>query len=87
MLRLISFVVGTALLVFPDIVSGTQVALFADEPATQTPTYGFALTVNHVAVSVRYSDGSFEDLGRVEVSDEYSEMMKRLSKPEAQHPA
>ncbi|EHL00158.1 hypothetical protein M7I_3926 [Glarea lozoyensis 74030] len=36
-------------------------------------------------LSLRNPDGSFEDIGRVEGSDEYISMMKRLSAPSAKH--
>jgi hypothetical protein len=85
MFKAIIFLVGGAVLGLAGVVPNSQIALITDEP-TDTPTYGFALTVNHVAVSVRYSDGSFKDLGRIKASEEYIEMMKRLSKPETQHP-
>lgn len=85
MFKAMILLLGSAALGFAGVVADSQITLMTDEP-TDTPTYGFALTVNHAAVSVRYSDGSFRDLGRIEASEEYIEMMKRLSKPEKQHP-
>ncbi|KAF2831520.1 hypothetical protein CC86DRAFT_140294 [Ophiobolus disseminans] len=53
---------------------------------SEISTVGIALTVDHATASVRYQNGTFEDLGRVEANAEYKELMRRLSSPDACHP-
>lgn len=46
---------------------------------------GVALTANHASVT-RRCNGTFADLGRVEASKEYTEMIQRLTDWGTQHP-
>lgn len=47
------------------------------------PGVGVSLTARYGIVSLRKDDGTFEDVGSVEGGEDYAEMMKRLSTPQA----
>jgi len=49
------------------------------------PGVGVSLTVQYAVVSLRHDDGTFEDVGRVEGSEEYVEMMRGYSAPVPQY--
>jgi hypothetical protein len=57
-----------------------------DTTSSETLTVGFALTVDDAAAVVRYNNGSFQDLVRLEASDVYLQLMRRLSSQSSQHP-
>ncbi|KAH7078085.1 hypothetical protein BKA63DRAFT_279190 [Paraphoma chrysanthemicola] len=46
---------------------------------------GIALTANHAALSCKHTNGSFEDLGRIEGTAEYIALMRRLSSWDSWH--
>lgn len=64
----------------------TQYPIRTAKHRCENSTVGIALTVDHATASIRYENGSFADLGRVEASDEYKELMQRLASPDARHP-
>lgn len=45
---------------------------------------GVSLTASYGVVSLRNDDGTFEDVGCIESVKDYTEMIERLSAPEAQ---
>jgi len=67
-------------LLFPSRGANTNRAAAGDMPGV-----GISLTVDYAVLSLRREGGSFENVGRVQGSDEYVKMMQRLSTPEAQH--
>jgi hypothetical protein len=76
------------LLVLASVASCAQHPILANEPAGAfaDAKVGIALTIDHATISVRFENGSFADLGRVEANDEYKTVMWRLSSPSAWHP-
>jgi hypothetical protein len=62
-----------------------QYVLYADDQLSNNSIIGIALTVDHATVSIRHSNGSFEDWGRVEAKTEYIDIMHRLSLPSSSH--
>lgn len=48
------------------------------------PGVGISLTASYGIVSLRKDDGTFEDVGCIESVEGYTEMIERLSAPEAQ---
>ncbi|KGO52914.1 hypothetical protein PEX2_048130 [Penicillium expansum] len=58
-----------------------------DRKMSSKPSIGISLTAAYGTISLRHSDGSFEDLARVEGDSSYIEMMRRLSSPAASHPS
>lgn len=48
------------------------------QPGPDDPQLGIALTVDYATASIRHPDGSFTDLGRVDGSVKYKEMMQRF---------
>ncbi|KAH7070207.1 hypothetical protein FB567DRAFT_554722 [Paraphoma chrysanthemicola] len=47
---------------------------------------GIALTANHAALSCKHTNGSFEDLGRIDGTAEYIALIRRLSSWDSWHP-
>ncbi|KAF2875121.1 hypothetical protein BDV95DRAFT_591851 [Massariosphaeria phaeospora] len=70
--------VQTRLAKFLNLGPGPPAALYA---------LGISLTANHGTVSIRYKDGSFEDVGRVKGDKAYLKLMRRLSLRYSQHPS
>ena len=56
-----------------------------EKPTSMSPVVGISLTANHATAVVRWPDGTFENLGRVEASKAYVKMMRRLSLPSSVH--
>lgn len=83
MLRVILAVAGLAILSLA-ISFSRNVALMPDS-TSQLPVIGLALTANHATASVRWPDGTFKNLGRVESTTEYLQLMQRLSLPSSMH--
>jgi hypothetical protein len=54
--------------------------------AESVQVVGIALTANHATASRRYSNGTFDDLGRVEASKEYIELIEALTSWGSEHP-
>ncbi|KAG9238983.1 hypothetical protein BJ875DRAFT_479866 [Amylocarpus encephaloides] len=50
-----------------------------------TPAVGIAFTATYGTISIRHPDGSFEDIGRIDASEQYISMIQRLSSPEKKH--
>jgi hypothetical protein len=48
------------------------------------PGVGVSLTASYGVVSLRRDDGTFEDVGRIEGDEDYTQMIQRLSAPETQ---
>jgi hypothetical protein len=48
---------------------------------------GISLTASYGTVSIRRSDGSFTDIGRVDGDQIYVDMMRRFSLLSSEHPA
>lgn len=57
-----------------------------DRSAIGSHIIGLALTANHVTVSSRAPDGSFKDLGRIEGSEEYVDLIRRFTSWDTAHP-
>jgi hypothetical protein len=56
-------------------------------PSARSVALGISLTASYGLVSVRYHDGSYEDIGRIDGSHEYLDMMRRFALPSSSHPA
>ena len=54
--------------------------------SADTLTVGFALTVDHATATIRHNSTFFEDLAKVEASEEYIKLMQRFSLWSSQHP-
>jgi len=83
MLRVILAIAGLA--IFSLAISFSRHAALMPDSTSQLPVIGLALTANHATASVRWPDGTFKDLGRVESSTEYLQLMQRLSLPTSMH--
>jgi hypothetical protein len=55
--------------------------------STTSVALGISLTARYDLVSVRYQDASYEDIGRIEESQNYLDMMRQFSLPSSSHPA
>ena len=84
MSKMISIILAFAL--SPLLVACTQTVLSLDETASNQPTVGFALTVDHIVASVRWNNVSTEDLVESKASEEYIELMRHFSHPSSKHP-
>jgi len=54
--------------------------------SADTLTVGFALTVDHATATIRHNSTFFEDLAKVEASEEYIKLMQKFSLWSSQHP-
>ncbi|KAI5456711.1 hypothetical protein BGZ63DRAFT_396038 [Mariannaea sp. PMI_226] len=57
------------------------------EGAPQRPGIGISLTASYGTISIRHVNGSIHNIGRIDGSDQYISLMKRLSNPEKRHPS
>ena len=56
-----------------------------EKPTSKSPVVGISLTANHATAAIRWPDGTFENLGRVDASKAYVKMMQRLSLSSSVH--
>lgn len=63
----------------------SPLSLFSEAEVTPELGLGLSLTANHGTISVRRSDGTIEDTGRINGDDSYLDLMKRLSLKSSQH--
>ncbi|KAI4662663.1 uncharacterized protein J4E79_003972 [Alternaria viburni] len=65
----------------------SQYAAAYHATSIDTLTVGFALTVDHATATIRHNSTFFEDLPKVEASEEYIKLMQRFSLWSSQHPS
>lgn len=85
MFKMLSVVVGLVAIRLAISYAWAVAVELREKPASKLPVVGIALTANHATAAVRWPNGTFENLGRVEASRAYVKMMERLSLRSSMH--
>ncbi|KAH6868639.1 hypothetical protein BKA58DRAFT_441081 [Alternaria rosae] len=85
MFKILSVVVGLVAIRLAISYAQAVALEMREKPTSMIPVVGISLTANHATAAVRWPNGTFENLGRVEASKAYVKMMERLSLRSSMH--
>ena len=85
MFKILSIIVGVVAIRLAISYAQAIAVELREKPTSKLPIVGISFTANHATAAVRWPDGTFEDLGRVEASKAYVKTMRRLSLPSSEH--